>query len=177
MPLIMNGVTIPTNVANVLTYNGTNITKVIFNNTEVWAQSLFNAQWSGNSQSSGYSRYIGLGTSNNLFRCYTTSGTGPWITTTLSGTFVGNSIINNPYHANTGFITSGNLLRFSQASNWCTFNIGSGWTGSSGNEHFWYNFGYTDSVHRLNTSGGLIRVSSVKYTGADFGHGAWVSLT
>jgi hypothetical protein len=49
MPLIMNGVTIPENVANVLNYNGTNITSVIFNGTTVWTQSLLMATTAGTS--------------------------------------------------------------------------------------------------------------------------------
>ena len=49
MPLIMNGVTIPENVANVLNYNGTNITSVVFNGTTVWTQSLLMATTAGTS--------------------------------------------------------------------------------------------------------------------------------
>ena len=40
MSLIVNGTTIPTNVANVLSYNGVNITNVIFNGTDYWTQIL-----------------------------------------------------------------------------------------------------------------------------------------
>lgn len=40
MPLIVNGTTIPTNVANAFSFNGTNITNVICNGTNVWTQSL-----------------------------------------------------------------------------------------------------------------------------------------
>lgn len=40
MALIINGTTIPTNIAKSLSFNGTNITKVIFNGTTVWTQVL-----------------------------------------------------------------------------------------------------------------------------------------
>ena len=47
MPLVVNGTTIPTNVANALMVNGVSITKVVANGVAVWNQSLFNGVWSG----------------------------------------------------------------------------------------------------------------------------------
>ena len=54
MPLVFNGTTIPTNVANALMYNGTSITQVIYNGTTVWQQQLciICTGWSGNALSS-----------------------------------------------------------------------------------------------------------------------------
>ena len=172
MPLIMNGVTIPTNITNALIFNGTNITKVVFNSTTVWTQSLFNAQWSGNSTSGSY-WYFTISTSGNLFRYANRGYTGPWITANLDGTFTGNSLIS---WNDTGFITSGNLLRFRcynwsavETINWCTYTVANKWTGSS-----WglYSYGYDGSVAQtLETSGGLIRAN----TGGSAG--PWISLT
>lgn len=39
-PLVFNGVTIPDNSANALSFNGTDVTQVVFNGTTVWQQSL-----------------------------------------------------------------------------------------------------------------------------------------
>jgi len=39
-PLVFNGVTIPDNSANALSFNGSNVTQVVFNGTTVWQQSL-----------------------------------------------------------------------------------------------------------------------------------------
>jgi hypothetical protein len=39
-PLVFNGVTIPDNSANALTFNGSDVTQVVFNGTTVWQQSL-----------------------------------------------------------------------------------------------------------------------------------------
>lgn len=41
MALVFNGVTIPDNSANALTFNGSDVTQVVFNGTTVWQQSLF----------------------------------------------------------------------------------------------------------------------------------------
>ena len=40
MPLVVNGVTIPTNVANALMVNGVSVTQVIANGVQVWLQNL-----------------------------------------------------------------------------------------------------------------------------------------
>lgn len=39
-PLVFNGVTIPENSANALSFNGSDVTQVVFNGTTVWQQSL-----------------------------------------------------------------------------------------------------------------------------------------
>ena len=41
MALIANGVTVPTNVANILNINGVNITEVVANGVQVWLQNLY----------------------------------------------------------------------------------------------------------------------------------------
>lgn len=172
MALIFNGTTVPTNVANALIYNGTSITNVVFNSTTVWTQSLFQAQWSGSSQSSGY---FTMSTSGNLLRYVTPHYTGAWITTNMNGTFTGNSLV---YNGNMGFITSSNLLRFrfydyangwADTANWCTFTIANKWTGKT----WWHYYGYVDpnNPYTLETGGGLIR--AIVGTTA----GSWISLT
>lgn len=40
MPIVVNGTTIPENVANALNVNGTNITSVVCDGVTVWTQSL-----------------------------------------------------------------------------------------------------------------------------------------
>ena len=40
MPIVVNGTTIPENVANVLNVNGTNITSVVCDGNTVWTQNL-----------------------------------------------------------------------------------------------------------------------------------------
>ena len=70
MPLVFNGTTIPTNVANALMYNGTSVTQVIYNGTTVWQQSLFNNTWSGSSLYTygSFTNSSGIETSGSLFR-------------------------------------------------------------------------------------------------------------
>lgn len=163
MPLIMNGVTIPTNGANVLIYNGTNITKVIFNNTEVWAQSLFNAKWSGNSLINA----AGIEVSNNLFRMVFGLYKGAWITATTSGTFTGGpSVVNNQLEIS----VSSNLMRVlakdpvtgkaGAYGNWVTFTLpaatftGSSLSYQSATDYYGVTNSWSTSVE---TSGGLLR--------------------
>ena len=174
MALIFNGTTVPTNVANALTYNGTSVTMVVFNSTTVWTQSLFQAKWSGNSQSGG-TYFFTISTSGNLLRYVSKNKTGAWITTNLNGTFTGNSLVDSD---TMGFITSSNLLRFRfydlakggvDTANWCTFTIANKWTGKSWYNYF-YNGGYQYVGHTMETSGGLIRAISGTA-------GAWLSLT
>jgi len=80
MPLIFNGVTIPEDVANALTFNGFDITDVFFNGVQVWDQVLYSGIWSGNSYSVYGGLTQGIEVSGNLARMYTSSiGSGNWI--------------------------------------------------------------------------------------------------
>lgn len=177
MALIFNGTTIPSNVANALIYNGTSITKVVFNSTIVWAQSSFQAKWSGSSTSSDSYGYFTISTSGNLFRYVNRYHAGAWITTNMDGTFTGNSLWGN----GVGFITSGNLLRFryyygfegDEIINWCTYTIANKqWIGKSWHHYYIYiKKEYDIILQMLETSGGLIRAN----TGGS--GGPWLSLT
>ena len=163
MALIMNGTTIPTNVANVLKYNGTNITTLIFNGTTVWAQSLFNAKWSGNSIINA----AGIEVSNNLFRLVYEAYKGAWITATTSGTFTGGpSLVNNQLEIS----VSSNLMRVlakdpvtgkaGAYGNWVTFTLATAtFTGSSlSYQSATDYYGATNSWSiSVETSGGLLR--------------------
>jgi hypothetical protein len=89
MPLVVNGTTIPTNVANALMVNGVSITQVIANGVAVWTQSLFSATWSGNSIfTTGYSTY-GFLASGNLIRVVSTTSYTPYLSVSTSGVFSG----------------------------------------------------------------------------------------
>jgi hypothetical protein len=85
MPFVFNGTTIPENVPNAFSFNGTDITDVFFNGVQVWHQSLINITgWSGNSITNTY----GIQTSGLLWRA---NSDGAWISTSGFGVFTGNS--------------------------------------------------------------------------------------
>lgn len=131
MALVFNGVTIPTNVANALSFNGTNITKVIADGVTVWTQNLFKGQWSGssiarvNNNTYGGIRLLPSGTnfrlaiedSSNLYYTEYTS-------VLTNGTFNGGLMPeNNPYPPKPviGTTETRQLTRNGQASN--TFSL------------------------------------------------------
>lgn len=191
MPLIYNGTTVPTNVANTLNYNGSNVTAVIFNGTTVWTQSLFNAKWSGNST---FYTNFGFTVSNNLFRVMLpTSRYGAWITTNTNGTFTGSSSITNTAGGAYAEInTSSNLLRvrsgvidgtamaYTAYGAWVTFTVGTGFTGSSTSSKSGHNDDTEEDLYlsyNLGTSGGLIRAYGAHAGGVTITYGGYVSLT
>lgn len=161
MPFVFNGVTIPENVANAFSFNGTDITDVFFNGVQVWHQSLFTAQWSANSIATGQYVSIGIQVSGNLWRQYTSSsGVGAWITTNLDGTFSGNS---TAYFTIT---TSGHSITL--GADWVTHDVNTKqFSGMTTGGPSW------DDEYFM-TSGGLIAARYVEFIDA---YGAWVSLT
>jgi hypothetical protein len=202
MPLVFNGTTIPTNVANALMYNGTSVTQVIFNGTTVWQQSLFSAIWSGSSVTGRES----LDTSGSSWRFNGnnwSSSAGSWQTVNMSGVFSGSSwgatsggSANNVKH---GITVSGSQWTLSHANwtglqyvtiygSWLTFSTTSKWTGGSTGD---VKYQYTDPSYdpnwmnrwrgmRQETSGGLIRqmATSYQFDGGNpwISSGAWITI-
>jgi len=95
MGLIMNGVEIPTDVANAFSFNGVNITKIIANGIDVWTQVLFSGTWSGSSKTYSSSMpsdyYLIFETSGSSFRIRANEGygeaTSAWVSAYSDGTF------------------------------------------------------------------------------------------
>lgn len=167
MPLIVNGTTIPTNVANTLKFNGNNVTSVVFNGTTVWQQSLFSGVWSGNSLTSftfnGITTLSGITTSGSAYRYGSGTQNGAWLYSTSSGLGVGSSLFSyftGKYQGIVSTATSFALRNDGYAVvGSCGFSTVSKFSGSS----LYNGFGF-------NTSGGLIRYQeSSSYYGAFIG--------
>jgi len=163
MPIVVNGTTIPENVANVLNVNGTNITSVVCNGVTVWTQSL-NLTWSGDSLVD--SSYIaGIDTSGSSFRAYfiNDANSAPWSSVNASGIFTANSVTSaGAFVQSAGYIASGNMLRSTYfaalAPSWITYTLASK-TFSGTSEAYWSD-GETSAEYGLRTSGGLIRANN-----------------
>lgn len=177
MALVFNGVTIPTNVANALKFNGANITKVIFNGVQVWLQSLA-LTWSGDSIAtlSPMTTAAGLDSNGNLWRWYTTTVSGAWQSVALAtGYFSGDSIGEKGGDMNLGIDSSSNLMRAKvwqdaygsgNYGNWVTYTVGTkSWSGASDKTTFGY--ASPDVRVKIDTSGSLVR----------FQEGTWITLT
>lgn len=171
MALIINGTTIPTNVANALTYNGINITSVIYNGVTYWQQSLAVPQWSGSSTCTGYGT-CGLNTSGNLVRPVVNSNVyGSWVSIDSSGIF--STTYTRAFVDNLADINFNSLNNYLMKSS-VSYAIGSGFSGSwlqqvyayvNGTPQYYYN--------NVVTSGGLLQF---KLTGAYTSTGSWISL-
>ena len=175
MAINFNGTTLATNI-NAVVFNGTAVTKVMFNGAEVWAK-MVNLAWSGNSLISGNR---GIEVSGNLFRAVSSGAQGAWITAQSNGTFTGDSSTEGAYQG-MSLSVSGNLVRTKMAGEaagaWVTYTVAnkaftdasqSGWayTDSYG--------GYSNHYYFLQTSGGLIRFHQIfNQAGAS---GAYISL-
>ena len=174
MPIVVNGTTIPENVANALNVNGTNITSVVCNGVTVWTQSLFSALWSGSS----FGNNIGLETSGSSWRFKGSVAQGAWQTFYTNGTFSGNSTCEELYNQ-MGFVVSGNLIRAYVESDkehgWITFTLAS--KAFSGTSYASCDVGEgLQEVVKLETSGGLVRyVSQAGYTSLKYG--AYISVS
>ena len=153
MPLVFNGVTIPENVANALSFNGVDITDVFFNGVQVWNQALFNATWSGNSLDS--INNFGIQTSGNLCRISYNTVWGAWISADSSGLLSGTS--QTDFFGIKGFTTvkSGDVTTWDQIPD------------QPSNLVFTPSTGFTGSTGTYTTSGGGMR----------FSDGAWIFLT
>lgn len=178
MPLIMNGTTIPENVANAFSFNGTNVTNVVYNGTAVWNQSLFSGVWSGSSLLP-YSTnlYNGIQTSGSTYRAMfvnttTTQGYGPWLTANSNGLATGSSTltVNISGTYTRGFTTTPttfslvNTVYMGTTVGTISFSKTSGFSGSTVSS--------VVTTYGFKTSSGLIRHQSTDTAG-----GAWISLT
>lgn len=180
MPLIMNGTTIPTNVANALSFNGTNITQVVFNGTTVWSQSLgLSVGWSGSSVIVNSSWVFGLQTSGFNYRAahYSNSwaNSGAWQSVSTTGIFSGDSIMTDGAG---GFSVSGNNIRTiafgTYSSTWVTLATNGTFSGASTATHVSSSgYGQNTKFLSLNTSGGYVQFSSDVAGGT----GAWVRMS
>ena len=166
MPLVVNGVTIPENVANALMVNGVSVTQVIANGVAVWTQSL-NLTWSGDSLSAGY----GLTVSSNLFRHNNPSSSGIWLTANLNGTFSGGTSTATAVPS-TNLVTYGNntlnltnIVNSSMMASLITYVKGSGFSGGGFNASFTLTYA---------TASGLLRLGSK--IGGTTTYGNWVAL-
>lgn len=174
MSIVVNGTTIPENVANALNVNGTNITSVVCNGVTVWTQSLFNATWSGSSISS--SIVFGIEASGSSWRCKYGTLYGAWSSVTLSGTFTANSFYYVPYGY--GIEVSGNLMKVGEQFDgaWVTFTLSTKqFTGNSDGYSIDSESGQY-SHELLTTSGGLIRGGAQAW-GSAYYYGQYISLT
>lgn len=174
MPLYLNGALIPENVAGNFKFNGIDITKVFMNGLQVWAQSLFNGIWSGDSTYSVNGFLNGIDTSGSSYRFCGGTGSaqayGVWGVADSNGLVNVTSTITVP---STVSITAGfqtiapstfkMVHSLYAVLGLITFSKTSGFTGSSTLEG--------DSVI-YETSSGLIRYRSPVY-----GAGSWISLT
>lgn len=171
MSIVVNGTTIPENVANALNVNGTNITSVVCNGTTVWTQSL-NLNWSGSSINAwGY----GIETSGSNYAYKVGSNYGSWQSVGIDGIFSGNSTISTAQGIQ-GFSVSGSNIRTvfvnKYSSTWASYSLVlKSFSGSSLARVIVE--GIAD--YCLDTSGGLIRY---RYTvdGTEVS-GPYISLT
>lgn len=176
MALNFNGTTLATNIDAVV-FNGTAVSKVMFNGVEVWAKAV-SLNWSGNSLISGIN--TGIEVSGNLFRARRFSWQGAWITAQANGTFTGDSTATSNGNG-ISLSVSGNLVRVAMVGvspgAWVTYTLANkAFTGTSqsGRSYNGYS-GYTNHYYYLQTSGGLIRFHQVfNQSGSS---GAYISLT
>lgn len=177
MPIVVNGTTIPENVANSLNVNGTNITSVVCDGITVWTQSLFNATWSGGDSTAF--QYI-LSTSGSLARLSGNSiwTTGGWVSVNTDGTFTAgtsestaNGFTNTLYFGTSAGLPNQLRIRFKNsylAPALVSFSINGGFSGES-----IANSG--TGIMGLQTSGGLIRMYSF-YSAKNY-YGTWLTLS
>jgi hypothetical protein len=178
MPLVVNGTTIPTNVANALMVNGVNITQVIANGVNVWTQQLsLSVGWSGSSIviDSSNVRHIGLQTSGFSYRVAWYADdwfdmSGAWQSVSPAGIFSGNSTSGNPNYV---IQVSGNNIRVNVgnavSSTWVTLATNGTFSGYSTSGYFCYCGTYCTPT--LETSGGYVRFKE------NSSPGAWVRMS
>lgn len=175
MAINFNGITLATNIDAVV-FNGTAVTKVMFNETEVWAKKV-NLAWSGNSLINDGTR--GIGVSGNLFRALSSGAQGAWITAQSNGTFTGDSSTEGVYQG-MSLSVSGNLVRIKMrdraAGAWVTYTIANkAFTGVSiSGWNYTYSGNYSNHYYFLQSSGGLIKFS--QELNKAIANGAYISL-
>jgi hypothetical protein len=170
MPLVVNGTTIPQNVANALMVNGVSVKQVIANGVTVWSLALGpTVGWSGDSiETNVYNQ--GLDTSGFLFRACNFAQYGAWNTANGDGTFTGTSIC-----PNLGYYSSGNTIGLGSYSTGVVTYASSNKSFTGGSQGTGTTQGLNSSgIFRLETSGGLLRHRSTLNTGVT---PSWISLT
>ena len=175
MPIVVNGTTIPENVANVLNVNGTNITSVVCDGVPVWAQNLFSALWSGSSMVNPAGITTGIETSGSDYR-FKRSSYAAFKKANSDGTFSGNSTY-SVFGGSEAIVVSSNLIGVISGTNrtgWVTFDLAT--KAFSGNSYA-YTVGDGDTIS-LQTAGGLLRYSYTwsSYNGITY-NGPYISLT
>ena len=177
MAINFNGTTLPTNIDAVI-FNGTAVSKVMFNGVEVWAKMVVNLAWSGNSL---MSNTIGIEVSGNLFRASFFDLRGAWITAQSDGTFMGDSS-NEGVYQGMSLSVSGNLVRIKMSAEaagaWVTYTAATKkFTGASQSGLVYTDYAgfYRNRYHVLQTSGGLIRFQHIYNRSGT--SGAYISLT
>ena len=173
MSLVMNGTIIPEDTANALTFNGTDITAVFMNGTQVWKQQLFSATWSGGDSYSISGVYGGgLSTSGSNYRNIHSRFVGvvgygsTWYTSTSTDAFP-YSAINDSNNIGTERLGV-NTFRSAGTVNALSFDKSSGFTGATEGSEL--------SRFRYETSGGLLRATyASNFTNKNVG--VWLSLT
>jgi hypothetical protein len=163
MPLVMNGVIIPENVANAFMFNGVSVTDAFMNGVQVFNQSLFSATWSG----STIDGTNGLTTSGATYRWSNGSRIFNWLTANSYGLASGTSSSTDGtiYGLITTTPTTFELFSGTYNIGTITFSKTSGFSGTSTPT--------TSNVWLFETSSGLLRYRN-KTTGAT---GIWISLT
>lgn len=163
MPLYMNGILIPENVANAFSFNGSNITDVYFNGVQVWHQSLISITgWSGSSEANS----VGFNCLNNGIRARFDTTYGAYIYVNSNGVFDGTT--SNGEAAQYGFkiYSSGSSL-----------SLGIGWVVFDPTLERFSGSSYEEATtgYNMESSGGLIRYNlNLGLAGLE---GAWISLT
>lgn len=180
MSLVINGVTIPTNVANALMVKGVSVTQVIANGVAVWTQSIGpTVGWSGQmlvAYISGTNTVTkGMETSGLNYRWMFTSSMfssayGPWVQYT-------NGAFSTSYYSVTGQVQgSGNSLRITTGTTlntWVTYSPSAKTFSGTAQTIAGTTWGEYDAYE---TSGGLIRYT-YRSTDAVLRSTPWVSLT
>lgn len=171
MPIVVNGTTIPENVANALNVNGTNITSVVCDGVPVWTQSL-NLTWSGNALVSTMNG--GLVVSGNTYKWKDWNYAavyGPVQSVSSTGIFSGNSLGSS----GTGIAVSGNLIRpkssVESATAWLTYTIGTKAFSGLGSSK-----SMNDNITQFQVSGGLMRIAYIPSDGSNM-YSPYISLT
>ena len=152
MSLVINGTIISEYTANALTFNGTDITAVFMNGTQVFNHQTFNATWSGSSLYVVTGGTYGFQTSGNLARYYSDGAGGAYIGANTNGSFnTGSSTVTYYGVGSYGYYFTGNSIQTVYGGGFSSskvyFDIASKFSGSAG--------GSAGAV--LETSGGLLR--------------------
>jgi hypothetical protein len=196
MGIAVNNIIIPENVPNVLHVNDINITRVIYNDVQVWLQRLnwltpaynYSTGWGGYSSyylNGGGGGYVAgfINTGNLLATAFSINGgseQGSWISVDGFGNYSGNSSSPNLYGYTrgwSGIATSGNSICMTGNANggWLTLGQGVGWSGGTSTAlgpFQSYSFGKPASQNQFsyNTSGFSFRFG---FNGI---YGNWITL-